>query len=1394
MKILYTSKNRVDAEVAAATFHRPDRTLALEWAGSFDDAKGWLSQNPDLAALIVDAQIQDQSCDSFVSRVRTLGVTAPIIVVIAEETGPPLAALKAGADDYVAKTTSPTDLAAVVDRALQQAHVTAGGARQPVRLLYAGDSTLARECVGQFGRSIAISEATRAVDGTFDPIPASATATPSSMPFDVLLVEHDHPDVDAFAILKAVEARTLRVPVIFVVEWDEALALPALKLGATDVIVKTEEAFSALFFKLERGPAGPTPEDLHGALESERAGRAAIEQKLVDAAAAVSAMEARHTSEMTTATARIAELRAQHEAQQAKATRVPVALARQINELKAALAKARHERDSEAAVAAKQLAQREAEAADIVARAGAARTALELRLADAQRELQESEGRLREWLADDQQLSRRRIELEARLADEVARREVLEQKLCATSAALAEAQRTDKSGAEEALQRVEQLRAAEAAAAAAQLAQQGEAFTVSLAQVIRSRDALEQQLDEAERRASDERAAAADQMTRRETEFQTQLNEEKTRADTLETGLTAVRNKLESVEAAHFSLQQQHTTALNRAATQADDQTQLQAQVTEATASHATLELQLAEMTAALEQARQERLSDAAAASIQFAQRETDLAAAVADLNAARDSLQHRLDEAVAKLQDVEQCASNERQAAQRQQAELAAQLQAAVASRGALEEVLANTKTAFQETEQEHASAITDAASRLAEQKTHHEMQLAQAVAEKDALRQQLDAMDATLAHARQEHESAVATGADRLARRETELAALLAEMAERLARREAELTAAVADVNANRDDLEQRLAKAHAALHDSEERAAAERLAAAAGAASRQSEFDANLEREIAERHTLEQTLACLRQAADQAAQEHGAVSERTRELETRLADQDAQQRHLENRIVELQEEILHLRSDRDDLQQACAAGQEQLHCLTAEHEKERNGLERARAANESELHRRRMEYAELQQTLDQHRRHFELTIEQLSTRQAIALSNRDRLLSERDRQLNEQLLRQAASEQASKTAFDQRETELRDDVAARSRELEQLGRQHQALEQQLQETARERDMLRTDVERLTHLQKQLDESLSDLRRQFHELPFAMCQCSRNGAITRVNRAMVRLLGYRTPQELTTGDLGTTVFESAGDLRWLLEHCSAGGAEEPVETAWKRKDGTHLVVRLFVRACASDLFEIVVQDITDLRLVEERLRRAQRMEAVGRVASEVAVTCDNLLRGVSQNGEQWLATMANDAAFRLQGQQLLGEVTRVASFLRQLSVYGDKQTVALEPVDAIRVLRDLEPVLKQVTGNEIDLALPKQAPAPIYVDIDADRLERVLINVAGYARERMRSGGRLMIDLARVVVGHEFIAKYPNVRQGEHVLITVSEMRGNGHPDRPIAPPLEPAERHID
>jgi signal transduction histidine kinase len=253
--------------------------------------------------------------------------------------------------------------------------------------------------------------------------------------------------------------------------------------------------------------------------------------------------------------------------------------------------------------------------------------------------------------------------------------------------------------------------------------------------------------------------------------------------------------------------------------------------------------------------------------------------------------------------------------------------------------------------------------------------------------------------------------------------------------------------------------------------------------------------------------------------------------------------------------------------------------------------------------------------------------------------------------------------------------------------------------------------------------------------------------------------------------PGELRDRNFAATLFESRDDLAWLIERSVNSTKTESVETTCIRKDGARVAVRLSARPSTYSLVEIAAEDLTGTRVLEDRLREAHRMEAVGRVASEIAMTCQKLLRDVYREAQRLLTTIAGNDGQRDQADTLLDDVTLAGSILHQLVAFGDEQTAALAPVDVNRILRDMQPVLKQVAGDAITLELRKTS-SPLNVDVNAERVERLLVNVASYGRQRMPHGGRLRIELSTVVVDGKFIAQYPNVRQGPHALITVTEV----------------------
>ena len=351
-------------------------------------------------------------------------------------------------------------------------------------------------------------------------------------------------------------------------------------------------------------------------------------------------------------------------------------------------------------------------------------------------------------------------------------------------------------------------------------------------------------------------------------------------------------------------------------------------------------------------------------------------------------------------------------------------------------------------------------------------------------------------------------------------------------------------------------------------------------------------------------------------------------------------------------------------------------------------------------------------------------------------------------------------------------ERHAALQEQLKTASGDVARLQQEGAGLRRQLDAVRRRGAVLRRDAERVPVLQAQIEAGEKENRRRFERAPYGLWECTRDGAIARVNHSMASLLGYRRDTDLLRIDIVGTAFECAADLRWLVEKTLRTGRVETVDTTLKTRDHRRLSVRLHALTSEGPIL-VAVEDLTRLSEIEQRLREAQRLEAVGRVASEVAVTCDSLLRDVSQGGRQWLAGFASDAPLRQQGEQLLGDVTRAAGFLRQFMAYGHRQISNFEPVSMQRLLRDLEPVLKRVLGDEIILTLPKTWDR-FEVDVDSECVERILVNVANSARERMPKGGRVKIHLATTRVEQGFLERHSKVRPGAHVLVTITETPG--------------------
>jgi len=1011
--------------------------------------------------------------------------------------------------------------------------------------------------------------------------------------------------------------------------------------------------------------------------------------------------------------------------------------------------------------------------------------------------------------ADLEATTKRLTRREAELAEATETRLSLERQLAEAKSALGEVAKYDALNADLSATRQElartdtMLREAEARHALA-MTTAAKRLAQEEAKVREAQAALQA----AEQRTAAERLATRLRTAERDAEIATQLHQEAATRQTLERALTVARNKVAETETAIRDAEHRHASQMTTATARiADQQTQyevrlaeaaaardlvdqrlrevevsfersreeaalgaaaaaerlvrLEAQRVEALANGQRLEGQLADANDALHVAEQRHASAMTSAAAQFAERQTEFETLLSQTSAVKDASDLRLREAEATLERIHNERAAEAIAVAKHLTHVESRLATSTANGQTLEQRLAEVTNALHTAEQLVVSERVASVERA----TEYETRLAEVSTAREMVSQQLHDTETTLARIRRESDANSIASAERLSQRESELAT----------------------ASADRQVLEGRLVDTETALKNAEARALAERRATIEQSAQRRAEFDAQLAREVEARNVVERDLAENRMAAEQTRQallgRSATLTTEMRELEARLTQELARERaDYERKLADLQVQLRALDVEREELRQSLDSSQAQLGSLSRVHEDANENFERIRQANEIEIQRLGAAYAVTHQTLDQVRADALQTLERLGSEHTAELVRINALVAERDAQLNYQAAGHAASQQAAQQALVGLENELHAAVTAHRQQVERLHSSLNAVIQDFDEMRRHRDALQIDADRVPQLTNQLEASRADSRRQFDESPIGILRCSGAGVLKDANGALIAALGYRGVDELSTLGSTDSVFESPDDFRWLIERCERTPSES-VDCIWKKKNGRRLIMRLRAIRLSADVVDIVAEDVTAVRAVEERRRQSQRMEAVGRVASEVAITCENLLRNVSQEGQQWLATVGSNTAQRHHGELILSDVARAARFLRQLSLFGEKQTGALAGVDVNMVLRNLAPALKRVAGDDIELVLPKKAFA-LDVDVDAERVERVLVNIAAYGRARMPLGGRLIIKLDRVVVDRDFVRKYPNVRQGAHALISVAKVRTAPSAEWPTEP----------
>ena len=311
------------------------------------------------------------------------------------------------------------------------------------------------------------------------------------------------------------------------------------------------------------------------------------------------------------------------------------------------------------------------------------------------------------------------------------------------------------------------------------------------------------------------------------------------------------------------------------------------------------------------------------------------------------------------------------------------------------------------------------------------------------------------------------------------------------------------------------------------------------------------------------------------------------------------------------------------------------------------------------------------------------------------------------------------------------------------------------------------------------------------------FESAPEAVALLDLDGRVMRTNREFASLFGF-TARE-STGRLLSELIIPADQIDETRMIGAAGhsGKRVSAECERLRKDGSRVHVALTASPVSIEGKTIGVytihRDITERKLAEAeqerlqaRLRQAEKMEAVGRLAGGIAHDFNNVLGGILGYGEMLLDNAAEASPEQRYARNLLIAANRGRDLVDQILTYSRSQRAAREPVEIGRIVRETLEVIRGSLpqGISLELALPQM---PLVVFGDPTQLHQVVMNLCTNAIYAMGGDGVLAVSLEAVDLEHELTLTQATLSPGRYIKLVVADT-GTGMDGATLARIFEP------